>query len=278
VKFWHGWRSIAHESLTNLHCYDDRVPTAGVLFILILVFFVTSIVSVVTGSTSLITVPVMISLGIEPHVAVTTNMLALTLMSLGGSLSFIGKGVINRTRLPLSVALTIFGSALGALLLLKIPLRALQLVIAIAMIAIALFSLLNRSASLTDHDVPVSRYCNITGYILTFFLGVYGGFFSGGYVTILTAAFVLFFGMTLLHSMATTKVVNIFSSAVATAVFAWRGALNYKLGLLLGLVMFVGAMIGARTTLKMSPLWLRRVFLIAVFALALKMVLNFVKG
>jgi uncharacterized membrane protein YfcA len=56
---------------------------------LIAVFFFTSVVSVVTGSTSLITVPVMIALGIEAHIAVATNMLALIFMSAGGSLPFV---------------------------------------------------------------------------------------------------------------------------------------------------------------------------------------------
>ncbi len=53
------------------------------IFTLVTMFFLTSVISVVTGSTSLITVPVMIALGIEAHVAVATNMLALTFMSVG---------------------------------------------------------------------------------------------------------------------------------------------------------------------------------------------------
>jgi uncharacterized protein len=89
------------------------------------VSFFTSVISVVTGSTSLITVPVMIALGIEAHVAVATNMLALTFMSMGGSLPFIGRGVLNRSRLLPSAGLTIIGSALGAFLLLRVPLKAL---------------------------------------------------------------------------------------------------------------------------------------------------------
>ena len=249
------------------------MPTAGVLAILVFAFFATSVISVATGSTSLVTVPVMISLGIEPHVAVTTNMLALTLMSLGGSLPFIGEKAVNRSRLPLCIALTAAGSLIGALFLLKAPVRSLQIIIAASMMVIVIFSLLHRTAGLEASDMPVSRYSDTTGYILTFFLAIYGGFFSGGYVTILTAVFVLFFGMTLLHSMATTKVVNLVSSGVATLVFAWRGVLNYRLGLLLGVVMFIGAMIGAHATLKMSALWLRRIFLAVVFALSLRMLL-----
>ena len=69
------------------------------LFALIAVFFVTSVVSVVTGSTSLITVPLMIGLGIEAHIAVATNMLALTFMSVGGSLPFVGRGILSRRHL-----------------------------------------------------------------------------------------------------------------------------------------------------------------------------------
>ena len=55
------------------------MPTSKLL-VLVAIFFVTSVISVVTGSTSLITVPAMIALGIEAHVAVATNMLALTFM------------------------------------------------------------------------------------------------------------------------------------------------------------------------------------------------------
>jgi hypothetical protein len=92
------------------------VPGAK-LSVLIAVFFFTSVISVVTGSAPLITVPVMIALGIEAHVAVATNMLALTFMSVGGSLPFIGKGFLGRSRLLPSIVLTIIGSGLGASLL-----------------------------------------------------------------------------------------------------------------------------------------------------------------
>ena len=51
------------------------------LAILIAVFFITSVVGVVTGSNSLIAVPVMFQLGVDPPVAIATNMFALVFMS-----------------------------------------------------------------------------------------------------------------------------------------------------------------------------------------------------
>jgi uncharacterized membrane protein YfcA len=154
----------------------------------------------------------MIALGIEAHVAVATNMLALTFMSVGGSLPFIGTGILGRSRWLPSVVLTIIGSALGAFLLLRVPLKALQITIAVAMIGVAVFSLLNKNVGRVNHDARVSHFGITVGYAATFLLAIYGGFFSGGYVTILTAAFVLLFGMTLLQAVATTKVINVFSS------------------------------------------------------------------
>jgi hypothetical protein len=106
-------RIVTFTLLGPFEFLHDRVSGAK-LSVLIAMFFFTSVISVVTGSTSLITVPVMIALGIEAHVAVATNMLALTVMSVGGSLPFIGRGVLSRNCLPASVALSSYGCWLGS--------------------------------------------------------------------------------------------------------------------------------------------------------------------
>jgi uncharacterized membrane protein YfcA len=231
------------------------------LLSLIAIFFVTSIISVVTGSTSLIIVPVMLQFGIEPRSAVATNMLALTLMSMGASFSFHGRDLINQRRMPLIIVLTLAGSILGALLLVIIPSRAIPVIISTLMIAVSLFSVVRRDMGLSLVECDKSSVSEITGYAVTFVLGIYGGFFSGGYVTILTVAFIALFGMTFLQAVVTTKMVNIFSSLVATLIFMWQGLVDYRLGILMGIVMFTGGLIGGRVALKLSNIWLRRIFL-----------------
>jgi uncharacterized protein len=229
----------------------------------------------VTGSTSLITVPTMIAVGIEPHVAVATNMLALIFLSLGGSLPFKGKGVVDLRVLPAGLILTVIGSGIGAFLLLDIPTRALQLTIAVAMITVAIFSLLKRNSNAAPHSV--STVSRAAGYGLTFVLAVYGGLFSGGYVTMLTAVFVFCFGLSFLQSVATTKVINIFSSLVATAIFAWRGMVDYRLGAVLGVTMFVGAAVGGHVALRLPGARLRRIFIVAVIGLAAKVMFEMLR-
>jgi uncharacterized protein len=249
---------------------------ASKLAILVAVFFLTSVISVVTGSTSLITVPVMIAFGVEPHVAVATNMMALIFMSVGGSLPFARKGVLERRLLPLAISLTVVGSGVGALLLLRIPTGALQLTIAVAMIAVAAFSLVRRESGTTQRRV--SSASQATGYVATLVLAVYGGFFSGGYVTMLTAVFVLLFGLTFLQSVAMTKIINFFSSLVATAIFVSHGVVDYRLGAVLGFTMFLGAVIGGRVAMRLPAVWLRRIFIVAVVVLSVNMVLAFIRS
>jgi uncharacterized membrane protein YfcA len=238
-----------------------------------IIFFLTSILSVVTGSTSLITVPVLLQFGVAPRAALATNMLALTCMSVGGTLPFIGKNAIDRTRLPLLIVLTLVSSPLGALLVLIVPSNALQLIIALAMITVAVFSIAQPTAGIVPAAGAHLRTAEIAGYMVTFALGLYGGFFSGGYVTLLTAAYVALFRMTFVEAVSITKVINIVSSLVATLVFMWRGLIDYKLSILLGAVMFFGASLGGYLTLKIPDMWLRRVFLTAVVILALKILL-----
>ena len=242
------------------------------LLILAVLFFLTSVVGVVTGSNSLITVPAMFQFGIDPRIAVATNMLGLTFMAVGGTLPFLGKGTIDKKRLPALIVVTLLGSVTGALLLLVIPIRALPLVISASMIAVALFSIM-RNAGVIPAQGPVSQPVDIVAYFLTFALGVYGGFFSGGYVTMLTAMFVGLFRMTFVEAVSTTKIVNIFSSLVATIVFMARGLVDYKLGILFGLAMFAGAFVGARISLRLNNVWIRRVFLGTVLLFAIKILL-----
>lgn len=243
------------------------------MFLLSVISFFTSVVSVVTGGTSLITVPAMLHFGIEPRSAVATNMLALTLMSAGGSLSFRGRNLIDRRRLPLLVTLTLAGSVLGAMLLVIVPSRAMPVIIPLLMIGMVLFSVLRRDAGVSPAAQEKSRASVAAGYAVTFLLAILGGFFSGGYVTILTAAFVGLFGMTFLQSVSTTKIINVFSSLIATIIFIWQGLVDFRLGILLGIVMFAGGLTGGRIALKLSEKWLRRIFLAAVLALAFKTLL-----
>lgn len=244
------------------------------LIFLITIFSFTSFIGVVTGSNSLITVPVMLEFGISPTSAIATNMFALIFMSIGGTIPFLKGDILQQRKdIPLLSILTVSGSILGALLVLIIPSNTIPLLISIFMIAVLIFSVTNRNQGIEKKEKPSPIAIKI-GYVLTFFFGIYGGFFSGGYVTTLTASFVGFLNMTFLEAVAVTKVLNIFSSLIATLIFMSQGLVDYKLGIILGVTMFLGAILGAKFALKLSNLWLRRIFITTVLILAIRNLLQ----
>ena len=241
------------------------MPTDA-LVILIVVFFLTSVVGVVTGSNSLIAVPVMFKAGIDPKVAVATNMFALLFMAIGGTIPFVRQRRFEVRKLWPFLGLTAVSSTIGALLVGVISADGIKAIVAVAMIAVALFILLKPTGGaprqLSSAAIPLT-------YVLVFVLGIYGGLFSGGYVTVLTAVCVGMYGMQYGEAVGATKLINVVSSGVATIAFMWQGLVDYKLGLILGLTMFVGAYVGAHYAAKLDDIWLRRVFLTAVFLLAI---------
>ena len=177
------------------------------LIFLILLFFVTSAIGVVTGGNSLITVPVMFAVGIDEKTAVATNMFGLTFMAIGGAIPFLRQGAVDVKRLSPMIVLTIIGSAIGAAIVGLVTNEAIKLIVTVAMIVVVVFSLITgngrrKKAEIEKGDSTtattpikggISSFWAIGGYLAVFLLAIYGGLYSGGYVTILTATLIAFF-------------------------------------------------------------------------------------
>lgn len=249
--------------------------SAAALLLLILLFFITSIVGVVTGSNSLITVPVMFQFGIEPKTAVATNMFGLTFMAIGATIPFLRSGAIDKRKVSPLIGLTLIGSAIGALLVGFISDKTMPIIVSVSMIIVTVFTLIKRDAGVVKTET-VSRSQLIITCILTFLLAIYGGLYSGGYVTVLTSTLVAFFGLTFTEAVASTKLINVFSSLIATLIFMRQGLVDYKLGAILAVVMFAGAYVGAYTVTKLNDVWLKRIFIGTVLILAVKTIFDFI--
>src|SRR5688572_10155694 len=123
------------------------------LIVLTLLFFATSIVGVVTGSNSLVTVPVMFQFGIDEKVAVATNMFGLTFMAIGGTIPFVRQGTIELGKLSPLVIVTLIGSAIGAMLVGIVSHGAIRVIVSVAMISIVLFTFFRRERAAVEPDI-----------------------------------------------------------------------------------------------------------------------------
>ena len=245
----------------------------SVLVVCFIAFIVAGI-SVVVGGTSLITVPLLISLGMTSKNAIATNMFALIFLSMSGAIGFKKeiKRFDNRNILIFSI-LTICGSVIGANLILAINQDILKKVVAIVICLIAGSFLFKKDLGVQEREEKISKIKFIIGTILIFTLGIYGGFFSGGYVTLLSYILILIFGLNFLQTAFITKILNILSSLVACIIFYYHGLIDFSVGIPLAFSMSLGAFWGAKLAISKGNLWIRNLFIVVVILLAIKLLI-----
>jgi uncharacterized membrane protein YfcA len=234
--------------------------------------FIVSIFSVTVGGTSLITVPLLISFGMVSKNAVATNMFALAFLSMSGGVGFRKETAeIPRKMLALFYILTIFGSMLGASLIVVINKEILKKVIGVMIIVIGGSLFFAKELGIRERKEKISKIKFVGASLSILILGIYGGFFSGGYVTLLSYVFILVLGLDFLQAAYITKIFNVLSSLAASAFFYYHGLIHFKAGIPLALSMSLGAFLGTKLAVRKGNLWIRNIFIITVILLAVKL-------
>lgn len=239
----------------------------GQIALLVALMVVTGAVGAITGGNSLINVPLMITVGMSPRQAVATNMFAVTFMTVSATVRFARGGHLRRELLLPLGAITLVTSAAGALIAVRLSEATVKTVVGVSMAALVLFIALDRKRA-PALPTPARRR---VGYAVATALGLYGGFFSGGYTTLMTVLCTVCYGLTMMEAVAVTKPVNLVSCAAASVIFFAGGLIDLRVGLPLAAGNLVGGWLGAHAALKGGDRFVRALFLATVGALALKL-------
>ncbi len=242
--------------------------TTAQIALLAALMVATGALGAITGGNSLINVPLMITVGMTPRQAVATNMFAVLFMTVSATARFARARMLRaRLLLPLGV-ITVATSAAGALIAVKLSETVVKLVVGVSMAALVLFIALHQKSATPSAPTPARR---MAGYLGATLLGVYGGFFSGGYTTLMTVLCTVCFGLTMMESVAVTKPVNLLSCVAASVVFFAGRLVDLRVGVPLAAANLVGGWLGAHAALKGGDRFVRLLFLVTVAALAAKL-------
>jgi uncharacterized membrane protein YfcA len=240
----------------------------GPIALLFALMVLTGAIGAITGGNSLINVPIMITVGMSARQAVATNMFAVTFMTVSATARFARARQLRRELLlPLGM-ITLVTSAVGAEVAVKLPETTVKIVVGVSMAALVLFIALNRRRD----PAPATPARRAVGYAASTALGVYGGFFSGGYTTLMTVLCTVCFGLTMMESVAITKPINLVSCVAASVVFFAGGLIDLRVGLPLAAGNLIGGWLGAQAALKGGDRFVRALFLATVGALAVKLI------
>ena len=227
--------------------------------------FFAGALNVVAGGGSFLTLPLLIFLGLPATVANGTNRLAILIQTAGATAAFRRADAIPvAVMVRLGIA-AVLGAGLGSTLAVQIGEAAFLRFLSIVMVLFTLFPLLHRGAPISaGAGTPRVGAGLFAAFVV---VGFYGGFVQAG-VGFLSLGATSWAGFGLVAGNA-IKVACIFLfSIVSLSVFAMNGAVDWGIGLALGLGTFAGALVGARLTLRAGDRILRIVVAAATLAFA----------
>ncbi len=239
-----------------------------------IIFFITGVfagfIDSIAGGGGIITVPVLLSAGIPPHLALATNKLQSSFGSFTASLNYIHKGLADIKEVWLGVLFTFLGASLGANAILLMEADFLNKLIPTMLVIIFFYTLFSPKLGEVDrhHKLKPALFYTIFGLLL----GFYDGFFGPGTGSFWTIALVGLLGLNLKSATAKTKIMNFTSNLASLLMFILSGKILWIVGILMGSGQVLGAYLGSSLVVKKEVKFVRAFFLIIVGATILKLV------
>ena len=218
--------------------------------------FVAGALNAVAGGGSFLTLPALVFVGVPPVVANATGTVALLPGYAAGAWGFReDTAPPPGLSMRLLVALSLIGGAAGAALLLVTSNEMFAIIVPwLLLAATVLFAF---GPQLRNMLAGGGKPSTAKATISVLVVAVYGGYFNGGLGILLLALFGLL-GQTQLNAMNGLKnLVSTLLTAIAVAVYAYGGVVNWRYALLMMLAATAGGYIGARVARRIPALWLR---------------------
>lgn len=226
--------------------------------------FLAGIINTLAGSGSLFTLPVLLFLGLSPHVANGTNRVGILLQTLVGAFT-----LYKRTRYKIGkdafyIIPTVLGSIVGALIAVNIPENTLRTTIGIVMIVLLVIMGFNYNDLLRDKDAHLSKAQRWIAYPLLFAIGIYGGFIQLGVGIFTLTALVLVINLTFRHANALKNLMNFFLTLPAFLIFAFNNQIEWETGFTIAVGQATGAWFAARFAAShhLAGIWIRRLLIV----------------
>jgi uncharacterized membrane protein YfcA len=233
---------------------------------ILLLLFITGLfagtVDAIAGGGGLICLPILLGLGVPPHVAFGTNKLQGTIGTLAAAQRYYRHGLISAKSIYRGLAFGLVGSFLGAMSVQIINSHLLRNIIPYILLSILLYTVFSPRLNDQDH-APRMR----ESWFYLFFgfgLGFYDGFFGPGTGSFWLVALTFFLGYNIIKATAYTKVFNLNSSVVATLCFMVGGNIDYRFALCMAAGQLIGGRLGAHLAITRGARLIRPLFICVV--------------
>lgn len=236
------------------------------LFLLLLTGFFAGTVDAIAGGGGLISLPMLLSVGVPPHVALGTNKLQTSVGTFTATFSYHRAGLFSFNTLSKGLIFGFLGAVLGAVIGQIISSDALKQIIPILLLIIFIYTLSAPKLGNEDRNALFNE--TIFYIVFGFSLGFYDGFFGPATGSFWVFSLATFLGYNLQKATAYTKVFNLKSNLIAVACFAIGKNIDYQIAIWMAAGQLLGGRLGAHLAIQKGAKLIRPIF-IAVVAMTI---------
>lgn len=238
--------------------------------LLFLTGLVAGFVDSIAGGGGLIALPMLLSVGLPPQLALGTNKLQGSFGTLSATLNFIQKGKASLKENLSGIGFTLAGALAGAWAIQQIQAGFIRHLIPFMLMFVFIYTLMAKDLGTVKGRARMKKqmFFMIFGLIL----GFYDGFFGPGTGAFWTAALLILLGLDMTAATGTTRIMNFTSNVVALTVFIIGGNVLYSAGLIMAAGQVIGARIGSGMAIKRGTPFIRPIFLTMVFLTIVRLI------
>jgi uncharacterized membrane protein YfcA len=216
-------------------------------------------INTISAAGSLVSLSALIFAGLTPAEANATNRVPIIFQSFFSAKGFESKGVTGDSYKWWLTLACIPGSVIGALFAVKIPSHIFNQVLMGVMVLFLVITIINPLKNKNAAEERMQLKHKISGVIIYFFVGIYGGFIQAG------SGFFLMAPMLLLHRFDINKTnyykvfITLFYTFAALAVFFWKGNIHWYYGLVMSAGTSLGGWLTSRWSVTVDEVWMKRI-------------------
>lgn len=245
------------------------------LILLFLTGLVAGFVDSIAGGGGLISLPVLLSLGIPPQLALGTNKLQGSFGSLASSITFIRRGTVRLDENIHGIIFTFMGALLGSWSIQQIDAGFIQHIIPVLLLFVFFYTLFAKNLGTHTSQPKMAKPLFFTLFGLG--LGFYDGFFGPGTGSFWTGGLLIVMGMDMTKAAGTTRIMNFTSNIVALSLFIIGKNVLYSAGFSMAAGQIIGARAGSSMAIKRGASFIRPIFLTMVFLTIVRlMIVNYI--
>ncbi len=240
-----------------------------ILPVLFITGFVAGLVDSISGGGGLLTLPVLLGIGLPPHLALGTNKFQSSFGSFTSTFYYRRHKVVKIREATMGIIFTAIGTVIGTWLIQQIDSNFLTHLIPWLLFVIVIYTIFTPKLGESEKVAKLSS--NLFYALFGISFGFYDGFFGPGVGSFWAITFVVVMGFSLTKATGYTKAMNFTSNIISAITFAIGGNIVIKIGIVMAVGQILGSIIGARLVILKGVRLIRPVFITIVVLTILKL-------